>query len=164
MKQLINNKNKPTLWIIALLAVMLGLVSLVQQLNEKNRSGIVIEWATASEIDTVGYNILRSEKPDGTFIQVNSSIIPASLDPFAGGEYRYVDPSAKRGTNYYYWLEAISTNGLSERHGPLEAKASGNSVFGVTSSIVLIIFGCGLIAYRFIINRRSLIKIAQTSS
>lgn len=95
---------------------------------------MVIEWTTASELNTAGYNLYRSDQPDGPYAQVNKVLIPIANDPLVGGEYSYVDETVIPGGVYYYVLEDTQTDGNANRNGPIrvEAGAGGKSelVFG----------------------------------
>lgn len=86
---------------------------------------VVVEWSTASELDTVGFYIYRSDRPQGPFTRMNASLIPASPDPLTGGSYRYEDHSVVPGRTYYYQLEDADNQGTSTRHGPIEVTAEG---------------------------------------
>ncbi|NIN65277.1 MAG: hypothetical protein GTO63_11385, partial [Anaerolineae bacterium] len=46
---------------------------------------VIVEWTTESEIDLAGFNLYRSERPDGPYVKVNEALIPASPDPLTGG-------------------------------------------------------------------------------
>ena len=69
----------------------LGGVMAVMAWRAGHQTSVVVEWTTASELDTVGFNIYRSEIRDGEFVQVNSSLIPAASDPLTGSSYDYED-------------------------------------------------------------------------
>ena len=87
-------------------------------------SRVVVEWATASEINTSGFNLYRSGQADGPYVKVNAQLIPASTDPLVGGKYRYEDTSVISGRTYYYQLEDVELDGASTRHGPITVTAS----------------------------------------
>jgi len=58
----------------------------IQNIQE---SKILVEWNTASEINTLGFNVYRSNTMDGDRIQLNDYLIPAKADPLIGGSYTY---------------------------------------------------------------------------
>ncbi len=74
-------------------------------------------WATESEIDHEGFNVLRSTSPDGAFEQVNEVLIPAVGGPAFGAAYAFIDDTAAAHTSYYYLLEDIHTSGIRTLHG-----------------------------------------------
>ncbi len=83
---------------------------------------VVVEWETASEIGTVGFNLLR--KDDGKFIRLNDRLLPGLLVSAQGGNYRFVDTTAVPGVAYTYKL--IEKEARSRRkcvHGPYTVTA-----------------------------------------
>jgi len=93
--------------------------------EEYNR--VVVQWETASEVGTVGFNLLRSDEVTGEYHQVNEQLLPGLLRSPQGGTYRYVDPSASPGGTYSYKLEEAESNGTRRTYSPLtvEAKRDG---------------------------------------
>ncbi len=87
---------------------------------------ILVDWTTATEVDTAGFNVYRSTQPDGTFVKVNANLIPASTDPLSGGKYRYEDLNVTPGQTYYYKLEDVELGGTKEEHGPIKITAAMN--------------------------------------
>jgi hypothetical protein len=94
--------------------------------KEYDDARVVVEWSTASEFDTVGFNIYRSDTPTDPGILVNAVLIPASEDAQTGGDYSYTDKDIVPGQVYYYYLEDVNANGMTNRHGPVEVKAQAN--------------------------------------
>ncbi len=87
------------------------------------QSGAVrLKWATGNEVSLAGFNIYRSETPQGSRSRLNASILSA-LNPgqMLGGLYHFVD-RATPGKTYFYWLEWIDRDVTiaSEVFGPLE--------------------------------------------
>ena len=78
-------------WILSAVLLISGLIFGVQTLRDFNRSEIIIEWSTASELDTVGYNILRGEDEAGPFTKINTQPISPAEDPLTGGDYIFQD-------------------------------------------------------------------------
>ena len=76
---------------------------------------LTISWTTESELDVVGFNLYRSESPDGPFVKINDELIPPAEDPFVGGEHTYVDQDVENGTTYYYQLETVDRLGNTTR-------------------------------------------------
>lgn len=83
-------------------------------------SDILLEWKTETEIETVGFHILRSEREDGEYIQITPHLIPAEGGGGFGAEYSYSDHHLEAGL-YYYVLQEIDAGGGSFLHGPVEA-------------------------------------------
>jgi len=112
-------------------------------------SRVVLEWATETELDNEGFNILRSEVEDGEYVRINPYLIPARGSAGFGAEYSYTDYDVENGVTYYYLLEDIDFYGVSTLHGPVSATPndiiiiwpidweplpSGYSLFSWTSS------------------------------
>ena len=94
-------------------------------------SVVIVEWTTETEVDTAGFNLYRSESPDGSYIKINHGLIPGSSDPLLGGKYVYTDTNVVAGRTYYYRLEDVELDGTTTTHGPIEvvADAPGPSAF-----------------------------------
>jgi hypothetical protein len=115
------------LFFLALLTFC-ALILVAFLLKNSLQASIVIEWSTASELDTIGFNVFRSESADDPGIQINPRLIPASADSFAGADYQFVDINVQPGHKYFYWLEDVNASGSAGRNGPIEA-SSGASLW-----------------------------------
>jgi hypothetical protein len=85
-------------------------------------SSILLTWETATEVDNLGFNLYRSESPNGPQTQLNDSLLP-SQGPGSpiGFVYTFPDEMATPGVLYYYWLEDVDVYGTATRHGPVTA-------------------------------------------
>jgi len=72
---------------------------------------VVINWATASEVDNAGFNILRSETKTGEFKVINAQLIPGAGTTAERNTYTWTDTTAKRNVVYYYQIEDVSLDG-----------------------------------------------------
>ena len=72
---------------------------------------IVIRWITQSELNNAGFNILRSEKRNGEFTQVNTKLIAGQGTTSEKTTYEWKDTSAKLNVVYYYQIECVSVDG-----------------------------------------------------
>ncbi len=72
---------------------------------------VIIRWTTESELDNAGFNILRSNRHNGGFKQVNDKLIQGKGTTAERSIYRWVDVSAKPGLVYYYQIEDVSFAG-----------------------------------------------------
>ncbi|MEW6503502.1 MAG: hypothetical protein AB1457_06025 [Chloroflexota bacterium] len=66
-----------------------------------------IQWTTASEVNTSGFYLLRSQSESGGFSRV-SPFIARRGSGIGGAFYEVVDSGLTNGTTYYYRLEIIS--------------------------------------------------------
>ncbi len=72
---------------------------------------VVVRWATESELDNAGFNILRSETRNGEYKQVNTELIAGNGTTGERNTYKWVDATAKPGVVYYYQIEDVSFAG-----------------------------------------------------
>lgn len=87
--------------------------------------GVVLEWETASEVNNLGFHVLRSVKEDGDYVKITESMI----EPSRNGLYSFNDNKVVAGRTYYYKIEDISKDGTRTQHGPVEAKAPVPEVY-----------------------------------
>jgi hypothetical protein len=79
--------------------------------------GVNVAWETGTEVDNAGFNLFRATLADGSYTQVNDTLIAAQGDPVSGASYSFLD-AVGYGT-YYYKLEAVDLYGVSTLHGPV---------------------------------------------
>lgn len=75
---------------------------------------IVVTWTSGSEINNVGFNILRSDSQNGTFTKINSAIVPGCGGCVGGESYSYKDVGVNPGQTYFYQLQSVDINGGTE--------------------------------------------------
>lgn len=125
---------------VSLLVVLFAYVSMPAR--------IVVQWTTATEINTAGFNIYRSERAEGPYTKINAQLIPAS-DALTGGKYQYEDTTVVAGQTYYYQLEDVEYGGAAARHGPIIITASGG--WGLTewaTSIGVVALALAVLVWR----------------
>lgn len=84
---------------------------------------VVLRWETVSEIDIVGFNILRSDDGGRTYAQRNPSLIAAqSSGSSVGALYAFTDAAVPASGRYLYLLEVVRRDGSRERVGPVEGR------------------------------------------
>lgn len=72
-------------------------------------TGVVLRWSTASELQTVGFNVYR-QKGD-SLVKLNAKLIAARGESGLGAGYAYVDRKAPRSGPARYRLQAVQLNG-----------------------------------------------------
>ena len=82
---------------------------------ELSDAGIVLKWATESELDNAGFYIYRSETKDGEFKVVNPTMIQGAGTTSERNEYTWTDTTAKPNTVYYYRIKDVSHAGVREQ-------------------------------------------------
>ncbi len=75
---------------------------------------IVISWATESELNNAGFNLLRSDARNGTFTKINSELIAGAGTTGERNDYSWTDTSAKPNVVYYYRIEDVSNAGVQQ--------------------------------------------------
>ena len=96
------------------------LVHLTEFFAEASPRSTVIFWETASEIDTVGYNLRRSDTIAGQYVKINETLIPGEGSTAQGASYSYTDSAGCGASRCFYKLEDIDAHGVSTFHGPIE--------------------------------------------
>jgi hypothetical protein len=128
--------NQKTLWALSGVTLLAALILGVLAWRDSQTASVVIEWSTASELDTAGFNLYRSENPDGPFSQINENLIPASPDPLTGGSYSYTDKNVSPGRTYYYQLEDVEiSGGVNRNEETVKVKASGGGLIEIVLAI-----------------------------
>ena len=80
--------------------------------SKRNDAGaVIITWATESELDNAGFNILRSVSRTGEFTRINAQLIPGAGTTGEKNTYTWTDTSAKPNVLYYYQIEDVSLDG-----------------------------------------------------
>ncbi len=128
--------------VIALVSFLVGAGLVVYGLFAYMNPRIVVNWSTATEFETAGFAVYRSESTGGPFTRVSGDLIPASPDPLEGGDYEFVDSEVVPGRTYFYELEEVEFSGATNREGPITATASRS---GIAEGVIgLILAGMGL--------------------
>jgi hypothetical protein len=115
-------------------------VELVSFTAEAGADSVTLAWETASEIDSEGFNLWRSEAADGAYTKINPRLIPAQGDADSGASYEYIDTEVIPGVTYYYKLEDVDLHGVGTFHGPVSATvapARGGSLKFLFAGIVV---------------------------
>jgi YVTN family beta-propeller protein len=75
--------------------------------GEADEGGVVLKWETSSEVNTTGFNLLRSVEEDGDYDLVTKEYVPAK-GLASGAEYEYSDGEVSINTTYWYVLKEVS--------------------------------------------------------
>jgi hypothetical protein len=91
-------------------------VDLVSFTAEGFEDYILLTWRTASEIDTAGFHLWRTDTEEGEYARLTDALIPAQGNATWGAEYAYEDNDVEQGLTYSYKLEEIDDTGSSTFH------------------------------------------------
>jgi len=84
---------------------------------------VKLEWETANEMGTVGFNLYRSKSLDGIRTKINASLIPGqNAGQSTGGWYMFKDKTVIVKKTYFYWLEEIDLAGTRTLYEPISVK------------------------------------------
>ena len=85
---------------------------------------ITLSWESASEVDNLGFNLLRATTADGLRTRLNADLIPSLVPPGSlfGAVYSYDDAPVMAGVRYFYWLEMVDIYGRTDLYGPVSAR------------------------------------------
>lgn len=100
----------------------------------QSEGGVLIEWKTASEQNSLGFAIWRSA--DGTrenAVRLTSELIVAQG---ANSSYSWLDSGAEQGAHYSYWLEELELDGSSHFYGPATLPKQPNAGYQVFLPLV----------------------------
>lgn len=101
-------------------------VSLAEFGAEAQAEHIRVYWTTASEVETLGFNLYRATTDDfASATRINDELIPAQgTGGSQGASYDVVDRDVRTGNSYFYWLEDVETTGTTALNGPVSATAT----------------------------------------
>jgi len=83
------------------------------------KEGVLLNWTTLSEVDTVGFRVLR-ESPgrNAKSVVIVSPVIPSVGAGLTGGSYSFLDNAPEAFDAQIYYLEDVDIYGRWTRHGP----------------------------------------------
>lgn len=112
-----NQRNRSgTLLIgVGILWLLLSVGLLFYQLTDS--ANVELSWETATEQQTVGFNVYRSYDPDENFVLVNEEqLIDSKGGPVSGATYSFIDSDVEAGRTYYYILEEVELDGSQNQY------------------------------------------------
>ncbi len=89
---------------------------------------ISVQWTTESELNNLGFNVLRSKKIDGDYIKINLSLINGNGNSSYRNQYKYTDNDVIPRIDYYYKLQDYSYDGQITTHGPITFNWEDNNL------------------------------------
>jgi len=86
-----------------------------------SQKGITLSWHTESEMNTAGFNILRSVSNEKNYQKINNTLIPSQGNSSSACEYSFSDKNVRAGLNYWYKIEEVTTSNTSKFYLPIKA-------------------------------------------
>jgi len=97
-----------------------------------NKDQAKLQWRTESEIENVGFIILRGNNFEGPFREIASyqynDGLKGHFNTNTAHDYSYTDNRLINGENYWYILVDVDVNGVQEAHGPISASLEANII------------------------------------
>lgn len=90
-------------------------IALATVAANRGQAGVVVTWRTASEVETLGFELWRAG-PSGAWHRLNHRLIVATRGS-SGSVYRFVDTTARSVSAYRYRVRLVSTDGSSRLGG-----------------------------------------------
>jgi len=85
---------------------------------------VFVRWETASERNTLGFDLFRLDPATGEYRPVNSGLLPSMLNPHRGGVYTLRDKGASAGGTYTYKIVEVENSGSRLTYGPITLSVS----------------------------------------
>lgn len=98
--------------IIGSLWLLLAAWLLYYQMNPS----IQVEWNTATELETAGFNLYRRPTTAAEFSRINEKLIPSTGDGLSGADYTFTDKDVTAGETYFYLLEEVELDATTNRY------------------------------------------------
>lgn len=90
---------------------------------------ISLRWETLTELNIVGFNVLRSEARDGDYAAQNTEPISAlSPGQITGNSYTFDDAVVEVGKTYFYRIEVMHTDNSTELTNPIQVSIAPPAV------------------------------------
>jgi len=100
-------------WNVVVTAVVLASFS-----AQEESGRVVVQWETASEMNTAGFYLERQDEETGRFVRLHQGLLPGLPSAPQGGVYRFVDADAEPGQTLTYRLVERETRGRTNLYGP----------------------------------------------
>lgn len=84
-------------------------------------NNVAVRWETATEIETAGFHIWRTDGEESEFQRITTTLIPAEGGSTWGAAYVHIDEDVIANAPYVYMLEDIEYSGKSTLHDPSAA-------------------------------------------
>lgn len=98
-----------------------------------------IEWTTESEVDTLGFNLLREDLSDPeNRHKINPQLILAQGSPISGTSYHVIDRDVQVGKYYFYHLLELNNSNEIVELESIEIRVKPKGLLEIGIALVLI--------------------------
>jgi hypothetical protein len=87
-----------------------------------SRGTVALNWETATEVDTAGFNLYRARSESGAWTKVNDKLIAATGELGSGASYSYVDKPGYGA--FLYKLEEVNYAGATTLYDLIRVKVA----------------------------------------
>lgn len=98
---------------------------------------VTLKWVTESEVENVGFEILRAHEKEGNYREIssyqNNSTLKGQYNTSQRTSYQFVDQMVIQGQTYWYKLVDVDIHGVRTEHGPVAVTLSTNQDIITTS-------------------------------
>ena len=98
-------------------------------------SAVILKWRAESEVDNLGWDIYRSEKKDGKFVKINDELVPGAGNSATFNTYQFMDKTAIKGRQYYYYLEDVDIAGTHNKSSVISTSKGAGKLTTTWSKI-----------------------------
>ncbi len=92
---------------------------------------VILKWITESEVENVGFEIMRASEKEGEYTTIasykNNQDLKGQINSNSRHDYQYSDGLVANGFTYWYKLVDVDLNGKKSIHGPLSATPNAAS-------------------------------------
>lgn len=81
---------------------------------------VKLSWKTQSEVNVMGYHILRSETEGGTYQSITDQMIPSQGNGSTATDYEFIDQNLEPGQLPWYKIEVLSSDQSRQIIGPIQ--------------------------------------------
>jgi hypothetical protein len=135
IKAIINRHHQKAMLVFLTIGILLLGFGIYQRLTPSVR----IEWTTESEVDTLGFNLLREDLTDqGNGQTINPQLILAQGSPISGTSYHFIDRDIQAGKSYSYQLMEIDNSNQIVELESIEVHVKHEGIVEIGLAIVLI--------------------------
>ena len=115
-------------WTIDVIVTSVELSSLAADFDGFN--GVSIFWTTSREVNTLGFNVLRSDRQNGSYSKLNKEVINSN----SKRAYTFIDLQVEVDRRYFYILEDVSLTGSKSEHGPISVEVTAPATFELSQN------------------------------